>query len=169
MGQDKLKRQCNTLKERVENAKMKRQTKEDLATVVLGTSKINYLDPRITVAWCKKHDVPLAKVFNKSLLQKFPWAMDVPGEWRFEYKANPKGADKRPGKVKKEKQKVEDEDDDDTPLVQKASDSSKTKRKKAGDTSEDEDDMPLSKRAKEAAPADEDDSDDDVPLSKRAK
>lgn len=29
-----------------------RQNKEDLKTVALGTSKINYLDPRITVAWC---------------------------------------------------------------------------------------------------------------------
>jgi hypothetical protein len=27
------------------------QVKEDLKTVALGTSKINYLDPRITVAW----------------------------------------------------------------------------------------------------------------------
>lgn len=27
------------------------QNKEDLKTVALGTSKINYLDPRITVAW----------------------------------------------------------------------------------------------------------------------
>lgn len=28
------------------------RVKEDLKTVALGTSKINYLDPRITVAWC---------------------------------------------------------------------------------------------------------------------
>ena len=27
------------------------RVKEDLKTVALGTSKINYLDPRITVAW----------------------------------------------------------------------------------------------------------------------
>ena len=27
------------------------QSKEELKTVALGTSKINYLDPRITVAW----------------------------------------------------------------------------------------------------------------------
>lgn len=38
------------------------QTKEDLKTVALGTSKINYLDPRITVAWCKRHEVPIEKV-----------------------------------------------------------------------------------------------------------
>ena len=31
--------------------------KEDLKTVALGTSKINYLDPRISVSWCKRHEV----------------------------------------------------------------------------------------------------------------
>jgi hypothetical protein len=38
------------------------KTKEELKTVALGTSKINYLDPRITVAWCKTHEVPIEKV-----------------------------------------------------------------------------------------------------------
>lgn len=48
-----------------------KETKEDLKTVALGTSKINYLDPRITVAWCKRHEVPIEKVgkrFIKKLL-----------------------------------------------------------------------------------------------------
>ncbi len=31
---------------------------QDLKTVALGTSKINYMDPRITVAWCKRNEVP---------------------------------------------------------------------------------------------------------------
>lgn len=38
------------------------QTKDDMKTIALGTSKINYLDPRITVAWCKRHEVPIEKV-----------------------------------------------------------------------------------------------------------
>lgn len=41
---------------------MDKQIKEDLKTVALGTSKINYLDPRISVAWCKRHEVPIEKV-----------------------------------------------------------------------------------------------------------
>ena len=45
---------------------------------------MNYLDPRITVAWCKKHELTLSKVFNKSLITKFKWAIDeVDTEWRF--------------------------------------------------------------------------------------
>ncbi|XP_024528843.1 DNA topoisomerase 1 alpha [Selaginella moellendorffii] len=57
--------------------------KEDLKTVALGTSKINYMDPRITVAWCKRHEIPIEKVFNKSLLAKFAWAMNVEPNFRF--------------------------------------------------------------------------------------
>ena len=59
------------------------QNKDDLKTVALGTSKINYLDPRISVAWCKRNEVPMEKVFNRSLLSKFLWAMDVESTFRF--------------------------------------------------------------------------------------
>ena len=62
---------------------MVRDSREELKTVALGTSKINYLDPRITVAWCKRSEVPLERVFNKSLLGKFTWAMEVDPEFKF--------------------------------------------------------------------------------------
>ena len=40
-------------------------------TISLGTSKLNYLDPRISVQWCKTHDVPIEKVnlFMKIVLK----------------------------------------------------------------------------------------------------
>ncbi|KAK8501727.1 hypothetical protein V6N12_002463 [Hibiscus sabdariffa] len=38
---------------------------------------------RIIVAWCKRHEVPIEKIFNKSLLAKFAWAMDVDPDFRF--------------------------------------------------------------------------------------
>ncbi|KAM7250984.1 hypothetical protein ACFE04_022867 [Oxalis oulophora] len=68
---------------KIEKMERDMHTKEDLKTVALGTSKINYLDPRITVAWCKRHEVPIEKIFNKSLLAKFAWAMDVEPAFRF--------------------------------------------------------------------------------------
>ncbi|XP_010482972.1 PREDICTED: DNA topoisomerase 1 alpha-like [Camelina sativa] len=68
---------------KIEKMERDMRTKEDMKTVALGTSKINYMDPRITVAWCKRHDVPIEKIFNKSLLAKFSWAMDVDPEFRF--------------------------------------------------------------------------------------
>lgn len=73
---ERKKKALDTLKERM-------KSKEELKDVALGTSKINYLDPRITVAWCKRMDVPLEKVFNKSLLGKFSWAMEVEPDFRF--------------------------------------------------------------------------------------
>ena len=48
--------------------------------IALSTSKLNYLDPRISVAWCKKWDVPIEKVYNKTQRQKFAWAIDMAGE-----------------------------------------------------------------------------------------
>ena len=47
---------------KIDKMEMDKKIKEDLKTVALGTSKINYLDPRITVAWCKRHEVPIEKV-----------------------------------------------------------------------------------------------------------
>jgi DNA topoisomerase-1 len=45
--------------------------------VALGTSKINYMDPRISVAWCKRCEVPIDKIFARTLRDKFNWAMPV--------------------------------------------------------------------------------------------
>ncbi|WIA12998.1 hypothetical protein OEZ85_006609 [Tetradesmus obliquus] len=67
----------------LEKAELQAAVKEDLKTVALGTSKINYMDPRISIAWCKRNEVPIEKVFNKSLLSKFHWAMDVESSFRF--------------------------------------------------------------------------------------
>lgn len=80
---EQLEKRAEKKREQIEKLKLSSQVKEDLKTVALGTSKINYLDPRITVAWCKRCEVPLEKVFNKSLLQKFAWAMEVEPEYRF--------------------------------------------------------------------------------------
>ena len=48
--------------------------------IALGTSKLNYLDPRISVAWCKKWVVGIEKVYNKSQREKFAWAIDMVDE-----------------------------------------------------------------------------------------
>ena len=57
---------------------------DDNKEVALGTSKINYCDPRISVAWCKANEVPIERVFPKTLRDKFVWALAVPPEWKFE-------------------------------------------------------------------------------------
>jgi DNA topoisomerase-1 len=55
--------------------------KEENKEIALGTSKLNYIDPRITVAWCRNNDIPLEKVFSKTLLDKFRWAQKIPQDW----------------------------------------------------------------------------------------
>jgi len=57
--------------------------KDDNKEVSLGTSKINYMDPRISVAFCKRNEIPIEKIFSRTLRDKFNWAMAVPPYWEF--------------------------------------------------------------------------------------
>uniref|UniRef100_A0AAQ6AKX7 DNA topoisomerase I n=1 Tax=Amphiprion ocellaris TaxID=80972 RepID=A0AAQ6AKX7_AMPOC len=51
--------------------------REENKQIALGTSKLNYLDPRISVAWCKNMEVPVEKIYNKTQRDKFAWAIDM--------------------------------------------------------------------------------------------
>ena len=59
------------------------RNRDENKEVALGTSKINYIDPRISVAWCKRCDVPIDKIFAKTLRDKFNWAMAAQPDWKF--------------------------------------------------------------------------------------
>lgn len=61
------------------------KNKDDNKEVSLGTSKINYMDPRASVAFCKRNEVPIDRVFSRTLRDKFNWAMSVEPEWQFCY------------------------------------------------------------------------------------
>ncbi|KIP06988.1 hypothetical protein PHLGIDRAFT_71833 [Phlebiopsis gigantea 11061_1 CR5-6] len=80
---EKIEEAIAKLDEKIKTFKLQMEDREAGKEVALGTSKINYLDPRITAAWCKKHDVPIEKIFSKTLLQKFPWALEVDSDWKF--------------------------------------------------------------------------------------
>jgi len=80
---EKLEKQLARKREMLRKKELAKALKEDNKEVALGTSKINYMDPRITVAWCKRMQVPIEKIFNKSLLDKFPWAMQATTEYDF--------------------------------------------------------------------------------------
>ena len=55
----------------------------ELKNISLGTSKTNYIDPRITVAFLKKHNIPVEKIFSSTLREKFFWAFNVDELWQF--------------------------------------------------------------------------------------
>ncbi|XP_075033679.1 DNA topoisomerase 1 [Mixophyes fleayi] len=70
--------------QRVEEQLMKLEVqatdREENKQIALGTSKLNYLDPRISVAWCKKFEIPIEKIYNKTQREKFAWAIDMADE-----------------------------------------------------------------------------------------
>ncbi|KAI0823365.1 hypothetical protein BC628DRAFT_1450719 [Trametes gibbosa] len=80
---EKIEEAIDKLDERIKAFKLQMEDKEAGKEVALSTSKINYLDPRITVSWCKAHDVPVEKLFSKTLIAKFPWAMEADTDWKF--------------------------------------------------------------------------------------
>jgi len=80
---DKIQEAIQKIKKRIEEESSKKDSKEKNKEVALGTSKTNYNDPRISVNWCKKWEVPIEKVFPKTLIAKFVWAMETDLEWSF--------------------------------------------------------------------------------------
>jgi DNA topoisomerase-1 len=63
--------------------KVKKETKVKMKNVSLGTSKNNYIDPRIIFAFIKKYDIPPEKLFTKVLLKRFEWASKVDKDYNF--------------------------------------------------------------------------------------
>jgi DNA topoisomerase-1 len=76
---DKIKK----INAKIKDLKNKKSLKVELKNVSLGTSKINYIDPRITIAFLKKHNIKIEKIFSPTLIDKFFWAMDVDEKWKF--------------------------------------------------------------------------------------
>uniref|UniRef100_A0A8B9G673 DNA topoisomerase I n=1 Tax=Amazona collaria TaxID=241587 RepID=A0A8B9G673_9PSIT len=70
--------------QRIEEQLMKLEVqatdREENKQIALSTSKLNYLDPRISVAWCKKWGIPIEKIYNKTQREKFAWAIDMAEE-----------------------------------------------------------------------------------------
>ena len=72
----------NKLTEKLKKIKVKKELKQEMKNISLGTSKQNYIDPRITVAFIKKFNIPVEKVFNQALQKKFQWAMEADEEFK---------------------------------------------------------------------------------------
>jgi len=77
---EKKKKAMERLQEQLHKLEVQQTDKDENKEIALGTSKLNYLDPRISVAWCKKHEVPIEKVYNKTQREKFAWAIDMADE-----------------------------------------------------------------------------------------
>ncbi|KAG9236014.1 putative DNA topoisomerase 1 [Amylocarpus encephaloides] len=72
--------------DRITTMQLQAEDREGNKEVALGTSKINYIDPRLTVVFSKKFEVPIEKFFSKTLREKFTWAIESiedEDEWEF--------------------------------------------------------------------------------------
>ena len=74
---EKLQERLNKAQLRVEAADIKIQQKTATANYALGTSKSAYFGPEIIFSWCKTFDVPVNKIYSKTLQEKYSWAADI--------------------------------------------------------------------------------------------
>jgi DNA topoisomerase-1 len=79
----KINEKINKIKTQILETENKKDLKMELKNLSLTTSKTNYIDPRITISFFKKHKLPLEKIFSQTLRDKFFWAMDVSTDWIF--------------------------------------------------------------------------------------
>jgi DNA topoisomerase-1 len=63
----------------------KKKLQTESKSLSTGTSKINYIDPRITISFLKQNDImdSIDKFFNKSHQSQFEWAMSVDKDFTF--------------------------------------------------------------------------------------
>ncbi|RFU36113.1 hypothetical protein B7463_g285, partial [Scytalidium lignicola] len=83
---EKLETAITKIDERIKVMTLQAEDREGNKEVALGTSKINYIDPRLTVVFSKKFNVPIEKFFSKTLREKFTWAIESVGveeDWEF--------------------------------------------------------------------------------------
>jgi DNA topoisomerase-1 len=75
----KLDKDSKSYKEKIKKIK----EKEKSSHLALGTSKLNYIDPRITIATLKKYEIELDQYYNERELNKFKWAINTPKDYIF--------------------------------------------------------------------------------------
>lgn len=72
---EKLMAAIDKIDDRIRTIETQAEDRDGNKEVALSTSKINYIDPRLTVVFAKKFDVPIEKFFSKTLRDKFRWAI----------------------------------------------------------------------------------------------
>ena len=76
-------KKLNRIDSKIILLKLKKETKSKMKNVSLGTSKMNYIDPRIVFGFIKRFDIPPEKLFTKALLARFEWANNVDKDYKF--------------------------------------------------------------------------------------
>mmetsp|Transcript_7505 Transcript_7505/g.11163 ORF Transcript_7505/g.11163 Transcript_7505/m.11163 type:complete len:834 (-) Transcript_7505:54-2555(-) len=83
--EESVRKRIETWNAKIAKMELDLKHKDDNKEVSLGTSKLNYMDPRISVAFCKRNEIPIEKIFSKTMRDKFNWSMAVPPDWEFNF------------------------------------------------------------------------------------
>ena len=75
---DKIAEKVEKSEKKLEELKTKREFKGMTACYSLTTSRTNYSTPSLAVGFCKKFGIDIGKIYSKSLLKKFDWALETP-------------------------------------------------------------------------------------------
>ncbi|XP_042555919.1 DNA topoisomerase I, mitochondrial isoform X2 [Dipodomys spectabilis] len=79
-----LQQRLQRLSRQLAQARAQATAKDENKQVALGTSKLNYLDPRISIAWCRRFGVPVEKVYSRAQRERFAWALEE-GDEHFQF------------------------------------------------------------------------------------
>lgn len=73
------------LQTKIKDIKNKKSLKTESKTLSSSTSKLNYIDPRITISFLKANNIidGIDKFFNKTQQKTFEWALDVDESYKF--------------------------------------------------------------------------------------
>lgn len=80
---EKLRAQLEAEKDAKKKLKIQMKLESEEKNISVGTSKANYIDPRVCVSWAKRYEFPIEKVYAKNDLKKFTWAMSEMSSWRY--------------------------------------------------------------------------------------
>jgi DNA topoisomerase-1 len=80
-----INKKINTRQERLRDMKKKKDLMEKSKNLSTGTSKTNYIDPRITISFLKKINLmdSIDKFFSKSQQNQFEWALSTDENYKF--------------------------------------------------------------------------------------
>lgn len=68
-------------KRRVKKAEMQVKLAKLIRDYNLNTSMKNYIDPRISVSWASRVNLPIDKIYSKTLIKKFNWSKRSRVKW----------------------------------------------------------------------------------------
>ncbi len=71
----------DSYKRRIKRAEMQVKLAKLIKDYNLNTSMKNYIDPRVSVSWASKVNLPIEKVYSATLLKKFDWAKKSRIKW----------------------------------------------------------------------------------------